>query len=217
MTITVKKEFKFTFATIVLERRFSDVEDLNRRLGEAILERERQGGGVVRSNVGGWHSAADFLRWPEREPAELFPRLASAVKDYVAVERRVDAASLDLTVSAEAWANVARRGHYSKPHVHPNSNLSGVYYVDAGDSPSGDAHSGVLEFLDPRHRPGMFETEGTLRFDAYRVTPESGLLVLFPAWLYHYVHPYQGERPRICVAFNITVQKLTTVAPSSGP
>ena len=124
MTIRVKKEFAFTFATIVLERQFPDISALNQRLAAQILEREAAGPGVVKSNVGGWHSASDFLRWDGSEPGELFQRVAGAVKDYAAIERRVDAAALDLTVTAEAWANVVRTGHYAKPHAHPNSNIS---------------------------------------------------------------------------------------------
>jgi uncharacterized protein (TIGR02466 family) len=213
MTIRVKKEFAFTFATIVLERQFSGVEALNQRLAARVLEREAEGEGVVKSNVGGWHSATDFLRWEGAEPRELFQHVASAVKDYAAVERRVDAAALELTVSAEAWANVARAGNYSKPHVHPNSNLSCVYYVDAGNAPAVDEQSGVIEFMDPRNRPGMFASEGTISFDAYRVVPQTGMLLMFPAWLYHYVHPYHGTSPRISIAFNVTIQKLKITAP----
>jgi uncharacterized protein (TIGR02466 family) len=212
MTITVKREFKLMFATLVLERQLAGVDDLNRRLAKTILQRETEQPSIVRSNVGGWHSETDFWRWQAPEVAELFEHVSGAVKDYTAVERKVDAAALELTVAAEAWANVARAGHYAKPHVHPNSNVSGVYYVDAGSAPPGALDSGVLEVMDPRNRPGMFQTEGTLAFDAYRITPRSGLLVLFPAWVYHYVHPYQGKTPRICVAFNFTLQGLKIAA-----
>lgn len=212
MTITVKKEFKFLFPTLLLQRQLEGVAELNQRLSARILTREGQGGGVVRSNVGGWHSATDFLRWEGPESGELFGHVASAVKDYAAIERKVDAAALDLTVTAEAWANVARPGNYAKPHVHPNSNVSGVYYVDAGDAPADALNSGVLELMDPRNRPGMFETPGTLPFDAFRVTPRTGLLLLFPAWQHHYVHPYQGTRPRISVAFNVTIQQLKVLS-----
>jgi uncharacterized protein (TIGR02466 family) len=118
-----------------------------------------------------------------------------------------------LTVTAEAWANVVRAGNYAKPHVHPNSNVSGVYYVDVGDAANDDQHSGVIEFIDPRQRPGMFETEGTVPFDGYRIAPTTGALLLFPSWLYHYVHPYRGTRPRVSVAFNVTIQKLKVLPP----
>jgi Putative 2OG-Fe(II) oxygenase len=29
--------------------------------------------------------------------------------------------------------------------------------------------------------------------------------VLFPSWLYHWVHPYAGETPRIAISFNATI------------
>jgi uncharacterized protein (TIGR02466 family) len=204
----LKQELTYIFPTLVLERRLADTAGLDERLAARILERERQTTGLERSNVGGWHSPADFLRWGGSEPDELFQRVVAGVKDYLAAERRVDASALDIRLSAEAWANVGRSGSYTKPHVHPNANLSVVYYVDAGEEPAGASQSGVVEFLDPRGRPNMFSTEGTLKFDAYRVVPQRGLLLVFPAWLYHYVHPYQGQAPRICVAFNVTIQKL---------
>src|SRR5438552_3106631 len=92
--------------------------------GDASIEAAKKAG-VSKSNVGGWHSANDFLRWEGPEPGQLFQRIAGAVKDFAAVERKVDAATLELSVTAEAWANVSRAGNYAKPHVHPNSNLSG--------------------------------------------------------------------------------------------
>jgi uncharacterized protein (TIGR02466 family) len=206
--ITVKKEFTFLFSTLVLQRQLESVELLNAGLYDVILAHEEESQGIAKSNVGGWHSATDLWRWERPAIADLFQRVAAAVKDYAAIERRVDAAALDLTVTAEAWANVARAGHYAKPHVHPNSNVSGVYYVDAGDASSDDRNSGVIELMDPRQRPGMFETAGTVAIDGYRVVPQTGMLLLFPAWLYHYVHPYRGTRPRVSVAFNFTIQKL---------
>jgi uncharacterized protein (TIGR02466 family) len=209
--ITVKKEFTFLFSTLVLQRQLEATELLTTGLHELILAHEQRSAGIAKSNVGGWHSATDLWRWDGPAPAQLFQCVAAAVKDYAAIERRVDAAALDLTVTAEAWANVTRAGNYAKPHVHPNSNISGVYYADAGDAPPDDTNSGVIELMDPRQRPGMFETPGTLPFDTYRVVPKTGMLLLFPAWLYHYVHPYQGTRPRVSVAFNFTIQKLQVV------
>jgi uncharacterized protein (TIGR02466 family) len=209
--ITVKKEFTFLFSTLVLQRQLEATELLNAGLYEMILARKQESAGIAKSNVGGWHSATDLWHWHGTATVELFQRVTAAVTDYAAIERRVDAAALDLTVTAEAWANVAHAGNYAKPHVHPNSNISGVYYVDAGDAPTDERNSGVIELMDPRQRPGMFETPGTVPYDGYRVVPKTGMLLLFPAWLYHYVHPYQGTRPRVSIAFNFTIQKLQVV------
>jgi Putative 2OG-Fe(II) oxygenase len=32
----------------------------------------------------------------------------------------------------------------------------------------------------------------------------SRLLVIFPRWLFHWVHPYDGKVPRIAISFNAT-------------
>jgi hypothetical protein len=31
-------------------------------------------------------------------------------------------------------------------------------------------------------------------------------LMMFPAWLNHYVNPYHGDSERISIAFNLTVE-----------
>jgi hypothetical protein len=41
------------------------------------------------------------------------------------------------------------------------------------------------------------------------VTPTEGLLVLFPAGLYHYVEPYFGSAERITIAFNLKNEAYT--------
>jgi hypothetical protein len=38
------------------------------------------------------------------------------------------------------------------------------------------------------------------------VRPENGMMLIFPGWLNHYVHPYWGERERISVAFNLMIR-----------
>src|SRR5207244_12929827 len=95
MTIVVKKEFTFAFSTIVLGRRFSDVAELNHALTNKILARGAEEPAVSKSNVGGWHSANDFLRCEGPEPGQRFQRIAGAVKDFAAVERKVHAAALE--------------------------------------------------------------------------------------------------------------------------
>jgi hypothetical protein len=41
--------------------------------------------------------------------------------------------------------------------------------------------------------------------EPFRVGPQAGLLVIFPSWLYHWVHPYAGETPRVAISFNAAV------------
>jgi hypothetical protein len=80
-----------------------------------------------------------------------------------------------------------------------------VYYVDAGTATESRPLGGVLEFLDPRGGVEAVSTPGDPYREPIRVQPESGLLVIFPSWLYHWVHPYAGQLPRIAVSFNATL------------
>lgn len=199
------------FPTPVLRRAMSGLDGLNARLVELALEHEAADGGLVRSNVGGWHSADTFLQQDDPAVVVLRELLQRAVHDWVAWTSGRDPETFELTVALQGWAMVARRGHYARPHVHPSTHLALVYYADAGDPPSDagpEAFSGRLELLDPRNRPQMLDLPGIPVRDSLGVTPVSGGLIAFPAWLYHYVHPYQGVRPRVSIACNAHVRGL---------
>jgi hypothetical protein len=40
------------------------------------------------------------------------------------------------------------------------------------------------------------------------------MLVVFPGWLQHYVHPYRGTRPRVAIACNLTMSPIERDAPT---
>jgi hypothetical protein len=92
-----------------------------------------------------------------------------------------------------------------RPHSHSDSAWSGVYYVDSGSEDPSRPLSGILEFLDPRAGTEAVSAPGDPYGEHFRVRPQAGLLVLFPSWLYHWVHPYAGERSRIAISFNAAI------------
>src|SRR4029453_3232072 len=108
-------------------------------------------------------------------------------------------------LSASAWATICRAGAYHAAHSHPDSAWSGVYYVDAGTGNPDRPLSGVLEFLDPRAGVEGVSAPGDPDGEPVPVRPEAGLLMVFPSWLYHWVHPYAGQTPRIAVSFNVAL------------
>ncbi len=79
-----------------------------------------------------------------------------------------------------------------------------MYYVDAGTITADRPLSGVLEFIDPRAGVEAVTAPGDPYGEPMRVRPQAGLIVIFPSWLYHWVHPYAGHTPRIAVSFNVT-------------
>jgi hypothetical protein len=88
--------------------------------------------------------------------------------------------------------------------------------VDAGD-PSEERLSGCIEFVDPRGSSATMMAAGETRpffeelyhKDAVRHQPETGMLIFFPSYLVHMVHPYRGERPRIAISSNYRITEGT--------
>jgi uncharacterized protein (TIGR02466 family) len=170
----------------------------NAELRGLILERERRLPSAAKSNQGGWQSAPDFFHWGGTAVATLEYYLSHALN--IATLRVPVPAALAIEFELYGWAAVNRRGHYNSVHIHPQATWSGVYYVDAGDE-AADATGAVLEFAHPVTAAAMTFFPGILPA-ARIVRPQSGMILLFPAYLQHSVRKYDGERPRICVAFN---------------
>ena len=183
-----------------------DAEAMNRDLRAIILDEETRHSSVGRSNIGGWHSRPDFLHHPEPSVAGLTSWLTWGIG------RMVDATAgpgvFKGPLSLSAWATVCRAGAYHAPHSHPDSAWSGVYYVDAGSESPGHPLSGILELLDPRAGVDAVTAPGDPYGEPVRIRPEAGLLVIFPSWLYHWVHPYVGQTPRVAVSFNAALERL---------
>jgi uncharacterized protein (TIGR02466 family) len=107
---------------------------------------------------------------------------------------------LSLSWSFHAWANISESGAFNAIHTHTGMTWSGVYYVDAGESP-GQHDSAALRLIDPI--PGSAASFLPRVVPVHKdIEPVPGLMVVFPSYLPHAVHPHRGSRPRISIAFN---------------
>jgi len=180
-----------------------DAESMNQELQALIYLIEAEYSSLGRSNIGGWHSRPDFLNRPEPAVSALVTWITWAIRKMVDATAGPDTFKGSLSLSA--WATICRAGAYHAPHSHPDSAWSGVYYVDAGAANPDHPLSGVLEFLDPRAGVEAVSAPGDPYGEPVRIHPESGMLVSFPSWLYHWVHPYAGHTPRLAVSFNASL------------
>jgi len=205
-------DITLAFTTPVLSRILEGAQGLNRQLSDLILKRERANPSVDKSNIGGWHSAEDLLRWPHPVIGELSARLAVAIKcinDFALAPERESG-----EVELSAWATVLRTGEYHQPHFHPGCEWSGVYYVATGDSDPRTGMAGRIDMLDPRAGVGMLESPGNMFLGTLQFQPRAGMVLIFPGYLVHHVHPHAGCEERITVAFN--ARMLTSVAVGKG-
>ena len=188
------------FPTLIGRLRVPDARSMNQDLQVLILAEEAAS--AEPGNIDGWHSQPDFFSRSEPAVATLITCVTCGVS------RMIDASAgpggFKGTLAISAWATICRTGAYRAPHSHPDSAWSGVYYVNAGTD-EGHLLSGVLEFLDPRPGVETASAPGDPYGEPFRIRPQSGLLVIFASWLFHWVHPYSGSTPRIAVSFTATL------------
>ena len=183
------------FPTMIYIKDFPDSEKLNKYLEPKIIQWSQQDKGEQKTNAGGWHSSTDMNRKEEYNPLtrELF-NMQEEIYQKEKLSRK--------PVCGNMWANINGPGNFNRPHIHPNSLFSGVYFIKTPQK------SGNLMVYDPR--PGVQMTmpnrkEGKLSPELWREVhyePKAGRCIMFPSWLWHEVKPNQSNDTRISVSFN---------------
>ena len=165
------------------------------QMAQNIIQWSREDGGVTKTNVNGSHSKTDMHTKQEYKPLidELF-RMAYEVfnEEFLDGEPKL----------GNMWANINPPGGYNKPHIHPNSLFSGVYYVKT------PPNSGRLICNDPR--PGIQtcmpnRKKGQPPKHLWRevnLQPQENRAIMFNSWLWHTVEPNKSNEDRISVSFN---------------
>lgn len=192
--------------TPILRKHWPEDRELAERLKEIIQEKQRNDPGIVKAQVGGWHSEADLLGWGGPDITQLRQRLGSAVEEMLTFLNQ--GLKVEGRARISAWANISQTGDFHSLHSHPNHTLSGVYYIDTGEPEQGHPVNGELQFVDPRLGVEMDKVPGAHFGKRITVVPEVGLLLLFPSWLQHYVNPFYGAGARISVAFNVLLMDV---------
>lgn len=182
-----------------------DMTDLNAQVLAWLPGRRAADEGIQRSNSGGWHSTPDLTVADDPVCKALMNRLVMVSRETLRGHyQRAGVTVNTLSLSVQAWAMVLEHNDYVTPHDHAGAHWSAVYYVDAGDDPA-EGLAGNIAFSHPvtglPQIPGL-PTDPT----EFSLQPKAGILVMFPAWLRHYVHPYRGTRPRVAVSLNITLR-----------
>jgi uncharacterized protein (TIGR02466 family) len=196
------------FATPVLIRNIANTEIVNAALRSAILDTEAKDKGARGSNVGGWQSTPDILEWPIPAIDSLKEWINDAVVDLACLPSN-NATRVEYT--AHGWANVIRNGNYNRTHNHGDIHWACVYYVHCGEPEPGHPMNGRIELRDPR--PGA-SIGGELRYPGYTfgegllIDPQPGMLLMFPGWIEHFVHPFFGKGERISIATNVTIRRV---------
>lgn len=122
--------------------------------------------------------------------------------------------SLQLEIMG-CWFQIQNSMAFHDAHTHGNCSWSGVYYVQVDEDADrinqvdlGESN-GVTRFYGPysQWQAGAHMDIGNtyLQKNSLDIRPEEGKLILFPSFLPHMAMPYQGDKDRIIVSFNVQV------------
>ncbi len=167
---------------------------------EAEQQRDRQG--EKWSNVLGWHSVSNLH---ERASFSDITKIIQQNVLEVATFLRWDLQLFSMNITT-CWAIVNGKLASNSVHNHPNSILSGVYYLQTPEN------CGGIFFSDPRPASQMLippvEEFNLWTFPKVSYKPHSGTMLLFPSWLLHGVEMNMSEENRISLSFNIGMSPL---------
>jgi len=103
---------------------------------------------------------------------------------------------------SNSWINYQYKGSRLTKHTHPNSELSGVIYLNVDDD------SSKLYFYNPNQHVyfTQYRERTIYSFDYQWIKPMNGALIVFPSWMSHGSDDEINQsEERVAVSFNTRV------------
>jgi len=197
--------------TMLLKRMLPDTRVVNEELAQFIEELDSRHADLTTD-----YRSDNFFTLEHAAAAWLRDCVNVTVRDYF----QHLGMDYDIRWSLQAWANVNRFGDYHDYHNHPHAYLSGTYYVRVPTEledleTRNDVRPGRLTLYDPRACANMTAIKGDPYIEPeYTVEPKSGMILLWPAFVNHFVHPNLSKQPRVSVSFNVLLKWSDDYLPS---
>lgn len=156
------------------------------------------------TNVGGWQSN-DF----DLECDELSEVIDAVGKAFSEIFSLYSFEEGDIKIS-NSWININPKQSYNLQHNHVGSLFSAVYYVQA------EEEMGDIVFINPcptlSHHLSFFnlKKKTPINSETWKMTPQTGQLIVFPSWMEHYVMPNMNDKDRISIAINAFIMQHKT-------
>lgn len=128
--------------------------------------------------------------------ADLNEFVQESLREYFhSVVRPMNDVSLRIT---QSWLNYTKKGQYHHKHAHPNSIMSGCFYVNA------DKAKDRIYFYKDGYKQISFPANDYNEYnsDSWWLPVGTNELVIFPSSFTHSVAPVETEETRISLSFN---------------
>ena len=105
-----------------------------------------------------------------------------------------------------SWCVKTPKGGHHPSHTHPNSILSGVFYIDVGDNEQQiifEHESQILkkfDFLFEKNKDTPYNT------NKFAMVVKNNDMIVFPSWLKHEVLENKTDTTRFVLGFNVFIK-----------
>jgi tetratricopeptide (TPR) repeat protein len=183
---------------------FSNIEDFNAALNRSLDELHKFKRESIEQTVRGGSQTLGHLFGKGHEIIEqLRSSIDVAVADYIGRMQTDESHALfrrrrNRFRYSASWSSRLSDCGYHTNHFHPKGWISSAYYVALPDVVA-DAREkqGWIKFGEP---PFATQLKDPIRRS---VEPRSGILVLFPSFMYHGTVPFQSPTSRTTIAFDV--------------
>ena len=98
-----------------------------------------------------------------------------------------------------SWVNYTEKGEFHQPHVHSNSVISGVYYMDTDENDMIIYDNPQVNPLTMRVAPSEWNIWNS---ESWMMPTPKNSVMLFPSTLRHRVDPTTNPNTRVSLSFN---------------
>ncbi|NDB60859.1 hypothetical protein EB001_20805 [bacterium] len=122
------------------------------------------------------------------------------VKDYF--DKIISPSNNITPYITQSWLNYTETNQYHHKHEHPNSIVSGVFYINCNEE-----HD-KIKFFNDKYETIRLETKewNIWNSKSWWFSVKTGNIILFPSSLTHMVETKQGNNTRISLAFNVFIK-----------
>jgi uncharacterized protein (TIGR02466 family) len=136
----------------------------------------------------------------EKPFANIKKELDLKVQDYF--DKVISPANKIKPYITQSWLNYTETNQYHHKHAHPNSLVSGVFYISCDDK------FDKIKFFNDTYKTikPEIKTWNIWNSESWWFSVKTGDIILFPSSLTHMVETKQGDNTRISLAFNVFIK-----------
>lgn len=151
---------------------------------------------LLQKNVGNHSSSNNYIL--DHKKLSKFKKIIQGYLEYY-VTKVLFLTDKTKPYITQSWLNLSHEEEYHHVHRHPNSFVSGVFYLEANEEYDSISFYKNLSYSMIEAEISKFETWNSQRFD---ICVKKGDIILFPSSLEHSVRRKKDKNPRVSLAFN---------------